>query len=684
MTTSKYIQDETVSVSSGSVDSVQSKLNPNKVADVLDGLAKKYYHPYSAVVREYVSNGIDSHIKANQSKAVKVTLPSEFNPNLVIQDFGIGMSYEDIVERYANYMMGDKESDVNQIGFFGIGSKSAFAIADQFVITAVKDGLKNIVVAAKNELGTKYDFGVKNQKTDEHDGVIVNIPIREDRISVFHNAYENTYYSIAGWSTDLVEVFGDESDEKFWSKRIPGSKEYEYNDSYYIAVDNNVPYRGGFILGGVYYSRAPFITRLQSNIIPIFDVTDLFPEESREKIRDSSRNEIAFDKKVEEIMASIKEDAIKELTKISGRKERFEELSKYRQFSIGVLEIDGEKFSFGHHIRPIRKWAPYQLNTFEIINQKRCATVFFGASATSRDTVSPEIMENFTSEFDVSSIPSDYVELIEAYNIYKDKEVPVTFSDAKMEELESVSVGKVLNGSKIRLQIANVRKEFNKQARLSVKTDTEKAKIPENTMVHIQEDRYYSNNLLLSKVLKKEDLKPIILMKSKKDLRSSKQFTFIAPSANRATLFEMLKSGLSDKIVACNPTYQEISTLESEAAFETLSEDEKLFTAFVIKAFDAMAKEKGYRRVSDVHRGALDSFFPKKKKNKDNNQRIPASMFEGIEVNLESDAMKKFMKKTSTQLFFYIINDSLSWRGFDSTKEIRDIAKKIVNIMKQN
>ena len=72
------------------------------------------------------------------------------------------------------------------------------------------------------------------------------------------------------------------------------------------------------------------------------------------------------------------------------------------------------------------------------------------------------------------------------------------------------------------------------------------------------------------------------------------------------------------------------------------------------------------------------------KKNKDNNQRIPASMFEGIEVNLESDAMKKFMKKTSTQLFFYIINNSLSWRDFDSTKEIRDIAKKIVNIMKQN
>ena len=173
-------------------------------------------------------------------------------------------------------------------------------------------------------------------------------------------------------------------------------------------------------------------------------------------------------------------------------------------------------------------------------------------------------------------------------------------------------------------------------------------------------------------------------MKSKKDLRSSNQFTFVAPSANRATLFEMLKSGLSDKIIACNPTYQEVVSMETDIVFNSLSEDEKLFSAFVIKVFEAKKAEHKSRGISEISKGTLNSFFPKSKKDKNDNYNIPASMFKDIEVNFESDAMKKFMKKKSTQLFFYIIDGSWSWRGFDSTKEIRDIAQKIVKIMKQN
>lgn len=68
---------------------------------VMDMLAKLYYDPYAAVLREYVSNAHDANVEANADKPVEVHLPEDSAPYLSIKDHGNGLDYLGIVSVFA-------------------------------------------------------------------------------------------------------------------------------------------------------------------------------------------------------------------------------------------------------------------------------------------------------------------------------------------------------------------------------------------------------------------------------------------------------------------------------------------------------------------------------------------------------------------------------------------------------
>lgn len=167
---------------------IESKLNPKRIGMIQEMLAQKYNHPEESALREYVSNGYDSHVLAGVSVPVEVTLPTEFSPNLVIQDYGLGMSSQEVVDTYSGFLFStknltdDEGTDLNpnspeEIGGFGIGSKSGLAVADQFTVAAIKDGLKSIFIATRDSGNVTFNFATENRPTTEPNGVKVTIPI---------------------------------------------------------------------------------------------------------------------------------------------------------------------------------------------------------------------------------------------------------------------------------------------------------------------------------------------------------------------------------------------------------------------------------------------------------------------------------------------------------------------------
>jgi Histidine kinase-, DNA gyrase B-, and HSP90-like ATPase len=148
------------------------------LATVLTILSNMYSDGEYAVVREYSTNALDAHVEAGNPDPILVISPSHFNPVFTVQDFGTGLSEDEVLNVYAEYGVSTKRGTDEQIGFFGIGAKSAFTVGTQFVVTAVKDGMETVALFALNDDGTPTVNIVSHQETLEPDGVKVEVGVK--------------------------------------------------------------------------------------------------------------------------------------------------------------------------------------------------------------------------------------------------------------------------------------------------------------------------------------------------------------------------------------------------------------------------------------------------------------------------------------------------------------------------
>ena len=89
-----------------------------------------YKELYRAIVRELVSNAIDASKRIGINNPIILHIPktlnNDTNNEFYIQDFGVGMSLEQVINIYGNYFASSKQNDSNSIGGFGLGGKTPF------------------------------------------------------------------------------------------------------------------------------------------------------------------------------------------------------------------------------------------------------------------------------------------------------------------------------------------------------------------------------------------------------------------------------------------------------------------------------------------------------------------------------------------------------------------------------
>lgn len=151
---------------------------------LFDGI---YSNKIGTPIREYLANAYDSHVVAGCADVpVSVTLPTVLDPTFTIRDFGIGLSHDSVMELYSTMFRSTKNGSNAEVGAFGLGSKSAFAYTDTFVISSYHGGRKRVyhAVIGTDDIPTITEFVELSEDSDET-GFEVSIPVQLHDVQLF-------------------------------------------------------------------------------------------------------------------------------------------------------------------------------------------------------------------------------------------------------------------------------------------------------------------------------------------------------------------------------------------------------------------------------------------------------------------------------------------------------------------
>lgn len=188
--------------------SIDFKLDANSQQMIFAMFSKNIYsNPIGSVVREITSNCFDSHVEANVSDPVVVKLIKE-NSDYYINfiDVGVGLSPERMEKVYSQYFTSTKRGDNNQIGGFGLGSKSVLAYTDSIYVITNYDGVQYVYNVYKGTDKPMIDL-LSEEPTSERNGTTIKVPVKSTDVPTFEREikrqlyyFENIIFEGFGWS----------------------------------------------------------------------------------------------------------------------------------------------------------------------------------------------------------------------------------------------------------------------------------------------------------------------------------------------------------------------------------------------------------------------------------------------------------------------------------------------------
>ncbi len=219
-------------------DSIKMSISAEGSRYLIANLTNLYSYPETAILREYTANALDSHVQAKQKRPIEVTIKDTETEvlinsyqkrkiksfDLMVEDFGIGMSRDDIVNIYSQYGASTKRDTNTQVGAYGLGAKSALSLVDKFSIISVKDSIEIVFNIVKGEDGVGVIYFVSEESTTKPNGVKIHIVA--DGVNIpLGNAARDFF---ATWSPGSVLVNGK---EPYHVANDPGFLKISVNDN---------------------------------------------------------------------------------------------------------------------------------------------------------------------------------------------------------------------------------------------------------------------------------------------------------------------------------------------------------------------------------------------------------------------------------------------------------------------
>jgi hypothetical protein len=390
---------------------------------VMNMLSKLYTNPSAAVVREYACNAYDSHVEAGVQRPIEVTLPTPLVANLKIKDYGVGLSRDGIMGVYAQYGASTKRDSNTQIGAFGIGSKSAFAVGNQFTVTAVKDGEKTIALFVLDGRGVPTVQILYHGDTDEPNGVEIDVAVEHPQAVA--TAATDLFRH---WKPGTVLVDGEQPKSLFETADELALGIYidpegrSISGETFRLVMGGVPY---FVPGALWNELSPTArtfcaTALRTKVSYILDVpigaVDIAP--NREDLQITPRTRATFGRMVELAANSVgpwmtkKVDSAANLWEAS---RTYVRLSNQMQWHVSSANVYWHGTSLGHdHL--LFQYPTFRLKTNRSSRYSRMTGQYMAV-----ETVEsfPEHAVTIDSTFNktlwVTEVPDDKVNIVRTY-----------------------------------------------------------------------------------------------------------------------------------------------------------------------------------------------------------------------------------------------------------------------------
>ena len=334
------------------------ELSADSTAIIFQMFSKNIYsNAIGSIVRELTSNCFDSHVEAGTDFPVVIRknvdkLTGEMSISFI--DFGVGMSPDRISKVYRKYFTSTKRADNQQIGCFGLGSKTGLAYKrftghgvdeydNSYQVITIFDNIRYsyLVYEGQNKF-PKITLQDK-QKTNEGNGTEVRVPVlAKDVYNFEREMIRQLYY----FENVVFEGFENEDGES------------TLTNEYQIIRGKNFLFRGRqyseemhICLGRVAYPIDYDILNLNDSDyrIPIalkFEVGDLNVNVSRESIDYSESTIKMITEKLEEAKDEMKDMLAKQYSNVRTLEDYFNVKADF-----GKLQFsNGESISLGNLI----------------------------------------------------------------------------------------------------------------------------------------------------------------------------------------------------------------------------------------------------------------------------------------------------------------------------------------------
>jgi len=272
------------------------------------------------VLQELSSNALDAHIAVGKEDTpILVHLPTSTDPELRVEDFGVGMSLEVVEKNYTTWGASTKRDSNNEIGGFGYGSKTPLALAGSYVVETTHKGITTIFACYLKDDGDPVSAVTANDKMGREDGTIVRVPV--GGTDVQDRLLRTVNYLFAFWPTkpNITGVSRSQLEDDV--KVLETTPDYhllrrnEHPDGNHVVTVGPVAYRiphnamEGVEESPEYAEVSRVETAEAVRVMLRFGVGDLDISPSRERIEPTKRNVKAIKSAYAKVLKSLQDKA---------------------------------------------------------------------------------------------------------------------------------------------------------------------------------------------------------------------------------------------------------------------------------------------------------------------------------------------------------------------------------------
>lgn len=318
----KLKEEELVETSSNfEEDEINVEVDRKEADKLFDVLISSYKNIRAAFIRELVSNAWDAHKNIGVEEPVVVNMDQDDGGWFIeVIDKGVGMTDTFIRKTFSKLLKSTKTSSNEEIGGFGIGSKSPLGYIEQFYLSTIKDGFRNEYIIYRKDTGLpKISPTLVNDPTEDSCGTIVKVYLKQEET---HQAKDEIYY----YGTTITEMeyianiccselsFFDNvvfrfthsksknKGENYNNGKIIEGKYFKYKTSTQFAKDFHI------ILGKVAYQIDWKELSLDPINIPVgikFEIGELMVNMTRESIRYSDDAKVLIKMRINEAIQEL-------------------------------------------------------------------------------------------------------------------------------------------------------------------------------------------------------------------------------------------------------------------------------------------------------------------------------------------------------------------------------------------